>query len=743
MKEKKNKFKASLIMGISLALVVTLAPVGSYAENIYKEVYVPATWHPVETKGEEIKELKEEDGVLPVQVYSGKDIQNPEKATKDEKSGDYMIDLTSTNDVTETTNGHYNFMDTGELFFADKYFHVVYQADGNQYKKIEREKGKNPNNPNDIYQSSVVKVTYDGKTFASPYSEFYGDYTGLHGSNTVAYKDGEHMDLYVKAHKQELTELFLASEGRKVVYIGKLEDGSKKTDTSYNDAANVAAITELSSQIDRIEYFHPIDVASFYHYQNEYPNDPEYQDYDKYKSKNINKLINSDLNRKQNNTGGHVYPFSFKTMSYLLYDKTDNRYLTDKDGNLTTAFDSKDTVDVNSLDVNHEYEGVAIIYLDDDSEIIQWVLPPNNNLDMPYYNNTVRSRFPRMIYAYSDTAHFPIKVYSYMEPKVTVKWNDGDKDVINHEELEFNLENEENQPAKLPIDISGTTKLKLGADNKWEGNFEHIVSRFPSDNGLINMNYTLDAPDVKGYQKVIDGTAETGYLVTYTKLVNVTFDPNEGTFDKAVSPVEIAIKSSLGEKFIKEEPTRSGYKFKGWATTKDAKEPDFNSDTVIDKDMTVYAVWEKTSSWTPSHTKYTITFDLAGGRIDGKTDPVIIKAEKNETIDIIKAPTKEGYKFLYWKGSKYNPGDKYKVEGDHKFVAQWEKLDEPTIIGPENPNNPTNSDKPAQDKVPLKNKPAETSTNTGDNNHILAGAFIVAMSGIILLLVKRRKLLKK
>ena len=43
------------------------------------------------------------------------------------------------------------------------------------------------------------------------------------------------------------------------------------------------------------------------------------------------------------------------------------------------------------------------------------------------------------------------------------------------------------------------------------------------------------------------------------------------------------------------------------------------------------------------------------------------------TITIESAPMREGYKFLYWKGSKYNPGDRYLVEGAHTFVAQWEK----------------------------------------------------------------------
>jgi len=37
---------------------------------------------------------------------------------------------------------------------------------------------------------------------------------------------------------------------------------------------------------------------------------------------------------------------------------------------------------------------------------------------------------------------------------------------------------------------------------------------------------------------------------------------------------------------------------------------------------------------------------------------------------------RSGYDFRYWKGSNYDPGDRYTVTGDHTFVAQWIR-DEP------------------------------------------------------------------
>lgn len=34
-------------------------------------------------------------------------------------------------------------------------------------------------------------------------------------------------------------------------------------------------------------------------------------------------------------------------------------------------------------------------------------------------------------------------------------------------------------------------------------------------------------------------------------------------------------------------------------------------------------------------------------------------------------PTRKGYEFDYWKGSKYEAGDTYTVNGNHTFTAQW------------------------------------------------------------------------
>lgn len=71
-----------------------------------------------------------------------------------------------------------------------------------------------------------------------------------------------------------------------------------------------------------------------------------------------------------------------------------------------------------------------------------------------------------------------------------------------------------------------------------------------------------------------------------------------------------------------------------------------------------------------------ITYDANGGEF---SDGAKIKQEvhkMNDNIKIKEAPARPGYKFLYWKGSKHNPGDKYQVVDNHVFLAQWNKAPE-------------------------------------------------------------------
>ena len=114
-----------------------------------------------------------------------------------------------------------------------------------------------------------------------------------------------------------------------------------------------------------------------------------------------------------------------------------------------------------------------------------------------------------------------------------------------------------------------------------------------------------------------------------------------------------------------------GHTFVGWNT-----EPDGSGDayapgddfTLLPEATVLYAQWEINEN--------VIIFDPNGGTYEGSADPT---SETHDYGDVItmKAPERDGYTFLYWKGSEYYVGDEYTVTEDHTFVAQWEKSEEP------------------------------------------------------------------
>ncbi|MDO5132697.1 MAG: InlB B-repeat-containing protein, partial [Eubacteriales bacterium] len=73
---------------------------------------------------------------------------------------------------------------------------------------------------------------------------------------------------------------------------------------------------------------------------------------------------------------------------------------------------------------------------------------------------------------------------------------------------------------------------------------------------------------------------------------------------------------------------------------------------------------------------YDIRYNLNGGSYDGSTEDIVEQYPVGTVITIHEAPERDGYTFDYWKGSAYQPGDKYTVTGDHVFEAQWKEKEE-------------------------------------------------------------------
>ena len=205
---------------------------------------------------------------------------------------------------------------------------------------------------------------------------------------------------------------------------------------------------------------------------------------------------------------------------------------------------------------------------------------------------------------------------------------------------------------------------------------------------------------VKGTKIDISASANEGYKFKMWQLISgdITIDNqyNEKTWFNIVSS-DVEIKANFeriklkvefdsdggdiigpqelyyGEKAVKpKDPTKPGCSFAGWYLGND--EYDFN--TQVKKDITLKAKWVKN--------RHAITFRLDGGNYDGKNDDITTYYDELTVIKIPKAPTKDGYKFLYWQGSVYYPGDDYTVTKPHTFTAIWGKIN-PFIVKPSIP----------------------------------------------------------
>ena len=195
------------------------------------------------------------------------------------------------------------------------------------------------------------------------------------------------------------------------------------------------------------------------------------------------------------------------------------------------------------------------------------------------------------------------------------------------------------------------------------------------------------------YAKFTDNSVTPPATITYT----VTFDANgHGTAPSAqtVESGKTATKPA--------DPTETGWTFGGWYKEAACSNA-FNFSTPITGNITLYAKWTKDGGDPVPATKYTITYVLNGGTLDGKTGTVTVQVEDGAVITLPK-PTRSGYTFDYWEGSRYEAGASYTVTGDHTFTAQWKA------------NSTTGTDG------------KDTSPKTGDDSNLRLWVLLMLMS---------------
>ena len=210
----------------------------------------------------------------------------------------------------------------------------------------------------------------------------------------------------------------------------------------------------------------------------------------------------------------------------------------------------------------------------------------------------------------------------------------------------------------------------------------------------------------------------------WEKSYEITFKDDDGTI---ISGPTKYVEGTLASDIVKpSDPTKDStdeytYTFAGW-------DPEI-------VDVTEDAVY--TATYNGEKNNYEITFDPSGGFIDDSTDPIVLTYPYGTEIDIIEAPIREGYKFLYWKGSEYQPGSKYTVTENHTFTAQWQLVPLPTATP-----SPNSMVKPiVPNKTSDQKTKGERIVNTGDDNEnrFYFAMLLGALALIVIVWYKRRQ----
>ena len=298
--------------------------------------------------------------------------------------------------------------------------------------------------------------------------------------------------------------------------------------------------------------------------------------------------------------------------------------------------------------------------------------------------------------------------------------------------------------------------LELREKDGWTGTFTDLYAKSEGK----DIKYTveevgtdvlsgIDGPGT--YAVVKAGDAGSGYMFTHIhtpEKVNVSGSKtwDDGNDHDGIRPDSVTVRLFADGVDTGQEKKLS--RLNGWSASfndlyvyKDGREISYTveeekTDVIsgVDDDGT-YAVsvsGDADSGFTITNTHtpwYEITYNLNGGEYEGSKADISERYRSGKEISIHAAPTRKGYKFLYWKGSEYNPGDRYTVKEDHRFVAQWKK--NPDDKG--NPDDPDNPDGPGKPKTP------DSRVSTGDSEQLLLHAAVCMASLLLLLLLSLRR----
>ena len=164
------------------------------------------------------------------------------------------------------------------------------------------------------------------------------------------------------------------------------------------------------------------------------------------------------------------------------------------------------------------------------------------------------------------------------------------------------------------------------------------------------------SPDGSSSQK--EGSTITIFVSTGKKDINVTLDDTEGEGVEGSRIVHI--NELYGDL---PTPTRTGYHFDGWFTSKDGG-VQIKADSVVIQ-PNAHALY---AHWTPN--QYTVLFDSNGGSASNSSRTVTFDSDYGELPNL----SRTGYSFDGWfnsSGTPINANTKVQTPSDHTLSAHW------------------------------------------------------------------------
>ena len=164
------------------------------------------------------------------------------------------------------------------------------------------------------------------------------------------------------------------------------------------------------------------------------------------------------------------------------------------------------------------------------------------------------------------------------------------------------------------------------------------------------------------------------------KYVGVVFDKNGGNYEGWMNHEIVSkdknIKDSKGV-LPETKPEREEHKFLGWSKSKTATAPDFDENTIVNGDITAYAVW--------AAPKVSITFYKNGGEGDMQATQVEKGSEYQLPECTFTAPA--GKEFDKWSVTvgvaapvDKQPGEKITASDNVKIKALWKTKPIPKVV---------------------------------------------------------------